>query len=253
MFNFNARSKQQKQFLRKFINNPCFLKNCFDKKELNLLNSVYDQQIEEQHNDIAVKIHQVRFATGILKDELSALIKEKFSHLLGDYVIDRISGMTSDTPNQIHTDTINVETDLPPHKNIMIPISVNGAFEQTKHWAACYTVYFNQVWLHRAGKAIFRAGYRPEASRSEMEVYDYKNLDNLAYTKFSLDFYEKYLSHLPYAHCKNLSPLSTFQWEPNSAIIFDRNRLHTSNNYIIKNVKWKRFICVFTNHATSGN
>lgn len=250
--NFNIRSEQQKAFLRQYISDPVAIANCFDSAEISLLSEIYNQTTED-HSDIAVQIHKVKFAKGTLKEEITSLINEKFSHLLGNYVIDRISGMTSDTPNQIHTDTINIENNQPPHKNIMIPIDVNGKAEHTNDWAACQTIYFKQVWLHRCGKAIFKHGYRPDHMRLENEVYDYSNLDNTTFANFPIDFYQKYLSHLPYAHCTSLSPLSTFQWKPKSAILFDRNRLHTSNNYIINGVKWKRFICVFTNHATSGN
>lgn len=249
--NLKPRTELQKEFLKKHISEPIYLSNYLDKHDIKLLHKIYDQPLEENHQDTAVSKHQIRFAKGSLRNELDGWVHEKFGKYLGNYVIDRIFGSTSESPTQIHTDSINIEDELPPHKNIMIPISVNGHNEFTQDWLGCQTIYFDQIWLERCGRSLFKKGYRAESAREDIEVYDYSKLLNVTEEKFPVEIYIKYLTHLPYAHCMGLSPMFIAEWRPNSPILFDRNRLHTSNNYIINNVKWKRFICVFTNHADS--
>lgn len=251
--NLNKRSEKQKEFLRQHISPTQVLYNHLDKCDRDLLLNIYEQPLETGHKDFAVSKHQIRFAKGSLRKELDAWVSEKFGEYLGDYVVDRIFGSTSESPTQIHTDSINVETDLPPHKNIMIPLSINGHIDRTSDWDGCQTIYFDQVWLERCGRSLFKHGYRSENLRENIEVYDYSGLDNLTDKQFPSEPYMQYLTHIPYAHCSGLSVETIAQWEPFAPVLFDRNRLHTANNYLINGVTWKRFVCIFTNHAISGN
>ncbi|NJO60974.1 MAG: hypothetical protein HC836_22770 [Richelia sp. RM2_1_2] len=250
--NLSKRSEEQKIFLRKHITDPVFLENYLDAADLTLLQSIYTQPIDTTHHDSAVSKHQIRFAKGSLRSELDHWVNEKFGKFLGNYTVDRIFGSTSESPTQIHTDSINIEDEAAPHKNIMIPLSVNGHTNMHKDWNGCQTIYFDQVWLERCGRSLFKKGYKSDNAREDIEVFDYSALDNVSNSIFPIDFYIKYLTHIPYAHCVGLSPLFIANWMLGSPVLFDRNRLHTSNNYTITGVKWKRFVCVFTNHATNN-
>jgi hypothetical protein len=249
----SPRPKQQQEFMRGKSLPPLLLFNFLDDIDLKLLYRIYDDiSIATDHHDKAVSKHQIRFVKDKFLEEMTEWVAYKFGSLLGQYTIDRIFGSTSESPTQIHVDATNVEGELPPYRNIMIPISVNNTIDDETEWSKCSTVYFDQLFYARSGKALFKKGYRSENAREDIEVYDYSTLDNLRQAEFPLVFYKDYLTHLPYAHLEGLSVAANCSWQPRSPILFDRNRLHTSNNYLIKGVTTKRFVCIFTNHTETG-
>jgi len=63
---------------------------------------------------------------------------------------------------------------------------------------------------------------------------------------FDEESYEKLLSHIPYNYLKSLKIAKIFDWNPGSALVWNRTKLHTSNNYIKDGVKEKLGLAIFT-------
>jgi len=58
--------------------------------------------------------------------------------------------------------------------------------------------------------------------------------------------YEKYLSHCKWDDVQKVSIKEIFEWQRGKAVTWDRNLLHTSDNFIKNNVKVKTALVIFT-------
>ena len=58
--------------------------------------------------------------------------------------------------------------------------------------------------------------------------------------------YDKYLTHIDYNSLQSLKIETVFNWEPTSALIWDRTTLHASNNYLVDGVENKLGMAIFT-------
>ena len=58
--------------------------------------------------------------------------------------------------------------------------------------------------------------------------------------------YDKYLTHIDYNSLQSLKIETVFNWEPTSALIWNRTTLHASNNYLVDGVKNKLGMAIFT-------
>jgi len=65
--------------------------------------------------------------------------------------------------------------------------------------------------------------------------------------KFDISFHKKYLSHQPLKDFSGLNVDINYKWKPGEALIWDRTRLHISNNYQINGVSKKLGIAIFFN------
>lgn len=65
--------------------------------------------------------------------------------------------------------------------------------------------------------------------------------------KFNLKYYKKYLSHQSIDDFKGLTIDLNYKWKPGEALIWDRTRIHSSDNYLINGVKKKLAIAIFFN------
>ena len=68
--------------------------------------------------------------------------------------------------------------------------------------------------------------------------------------KFNVSFYKKYLSHQPLKDFSGLNVDINYKWKPGEALVWDRTRLHISNNYQVNGVKKKLGIAIFFNKKT---
>ena len=65
-------------------------------------------------------------------------------------------------------------------------------------------------------------------------------------TPFNKENYDEYLSHLPYDLLDGLKIERVFDWKPGSALIWNRTKLHSSNNYLKERIQSKMGLAVFT-------
>jgi len=64
--------------------------------------------------------------------------------------------------------------------------------------------------------------------------------------KFDLEVYNKYLTHQPYEDCTSLEVDQAISWSVGSLIIWDRVRIHCSDNFLKNNIESKTCIALFT-------
>ncbi len=63
---------------------------------------------------------------------------------------------------------------------------------------------------------------------------------------FNKSLYEKYLTHQQYEDCKSLELDQAIETKVGSLIYWDRTRIHSSDNFIMNNVKSKTLLALFT-------
>ena len=63
---------------------------------------------------------------------------------------------------------------------------------------------------------------------------------------FDKKHYDEYLTHIDYNSLQSLKIETVFNWEPTSALIWDRTTLHASNNYLVDGVENKLGMAIFT-------
>lgn len=63
---------------------------------------------------------------------------------------------------------------------------------------------------------------------------------------FDKEQYKKYLTHIDYNSLQSLKIDTIFNWDPTSALIWDRTTLHASNNYLLDGVENKLGMAIFT-------
>ena len=66
-------------------------------------------------------------------------------------------------------------------------------------------------------------------------------------TPFDKEQYQQHLTHIDYDALQSLKIDKIFTWKPGSALIWDRAKLHASNNYLVDGVKSKLGLAIFTN------
>jgi len=65
--------------------------------------------------------------------------------------------------------------------------------------------------------------------------------------KFDYKFYKKYLTHQPIQDFHGLNVDLNYKWKPGEALVWDRSRIHTSDNYKLYGAKKKLGIAIFFN------
>lgn len=73
-----------------------------------------------------------------------------------------------------------------------------------------------------------------------------ETLPSLSPPKIDQETYDKYLTHLPHYHKDKLSIDTIFPWKKGSLLIFDRNRLHCSDNFLARGLISKRGFVIWT-------
>ena len=61
-----------------------------------------------------------------------------------------------------------------------------------------------------------------------------------------LDDYEKYMTHQPFEDCKGLEIDSALSWEPGALLMWDRVRIHSSDNFLKNGIISKTCIALFS-------
>lgn len=71
-------------------------------------------------------------------------------------------------------------------------------------------------------------------------------LSSFSPSKIDQATYDKHLTHLPYYHKDKLSIDAIFPWKKGSLLMFDRNRLHCSDNFLARGLTSKRGFVIWT-------
>ncbi len=66
--------------------------------------------------------------------------------------------------------------------------------------------------------------------------------------KFDYEFYKKYLSHQPYKDYYGLEVDLNYKWNLGDMLVWDRTKIHTSDNYLLKGAKKKMALAIFFSH-----
>ncbi len=167
---------------------------------------------------------------------------DKLNDLIGDHELDFFVFQEAIKPWQIHAD-IRWYQDKIPHKTVCIPLDVISDNEQ---WVDTHTITFKQRDYFRNNPDTNEGSY---GNKSNMQrYYDNANTENLCEGyKISKEQHKKHFSHMPYNYLKGLEIDSIKLWEPKSAICWDQNQLHCSDNFLTNNVQTKKSLIFFTN------
>ena len=74
--------------------------------------------------------------------------------------------------------------------------------------------------------------------RTSSHIVNGKDLD--------IKVYEKYMTHQPYEDCKSLEIDQAFSWEPGNLLVWDRIRIHSSDNFLKNGIDSKSCIALFS-------
>ena len=64
--------------------------------------------------------------------------------------------------------------------------------------------------------------------------------------KIDKKIYDLYLTHQPYEDCDGLEIDAALSWEPGSLLVWDRVRIHSSDNFLLNGIDNKTCIALFT-------
>lgn len=139
---------------------------------------------------------------------------------------------------QIHADSGYNNPNV--YKGIIIPLECESGS----------TVFFDNYW-HGDGAKFVRSedpfghvvDQEKQLSTKDQRITDYTNIVNYNGRPFDCDFYEKYLTHIPYENLYGLTVETIASWHPGDVIVFDRHQLHCASNEHERKIG----ISVFTN------
>ena len=165
-----------------------------------------------------------------------------------DYVIESADFRTQTYQGRPHVDSGETEEELNGHA-ILIPL---------KYSEDNYTVFFNNRW--NGPKAKFSKNFTQEKEENLSEVSkrnkkifgnqpinDYKDIINISMEDFDKDEHQKWLSHIKIEDLKGFTLESVLPWKLGSAIVWDRNQIHTGTHFLSK----KTFLTIFTTKNTN--
>lgn len=143
-------------------------------------------------------------------------------------------------PHVIHNDD-NLKVDH-PYKAFNIPLHVEGDDNLT------HLIMFNQFYSQGPAK-FFRDDVKDRPVHYNVPITNYENVYGLDDIGISEDFRKEYLTHLKKSWLKGLSINSVLSWKTGSVLEFDSTRLHCSNDWLSKGIKYKIGLSIFT-HKT---
>jgi hypothetical protein len=157
------------------------------------------------------------------------LIKRVCDSVLDEeYEVEEVVINDSKISFQIHTD--NGYSNDKSYKGVLIPLTTFGGVGST--------VYFDNYYHGDAAKFVssedpYKNHKRDETKNlttQDQRIHDYSVLENYTGHDFPRDDYENYLNHIPYENLHGLKLDRVVEWQPGSAIVFDRNQLHAASS-----------------------
>ena len=133
-----------------------------------------------------------------------------------------VGGNFFTTPNPFHIHTDNGK-DNEPDFNILIPLS-EGVDHNTILFDQTYNGWASHFWVGSMYK------YFPDPVYN-LPKRDFINVNDIVTTRFDIELYTRYLSHLPYESVQGLSIKEVHKWKLGEHYIFECNRLHASSNF----------------------
>lgn len=234
------RSNEVINKIKKTHSDPKIIKNFIQTSDIEKFLSIHDSSTLEtpHHGEDLV----YRFSSSEI-NEINEWVHSKFD-LPFPYVVDMVStkenlGNPFDVfhVDKSHRRISEGALNEVLYKTILIPLYVNG--DITK----CFTCFAKQHYYHHS--VYFK--YNDDSAKMPFGVNCYDDIDEINYNdEFDSYNYEKYVSHISKNHLYGLQFDCAMQWEYNSCIIFDRTQLHCSNNYILHEIRHRKFIQIQT-------
>ncbi len=82
---------------------------------------------------------------------------------------------------------------------------------------------------------------------SKTKRYNLRTASHIVNDKdIDIKVYEKYMTHQPYDDCKSLEIDQAFSWEPGNLLVWDRVRIHCSDNFLKNGIDNKTCIALFS-------
>ncbi len=82
---------------------------------------------------------------------------------------------------------------------------------------------------------------------SKTKRYNLRTASHIVNDKdIDIKVYEKYMTHQPYDDCKSLEIDKAFSWEPGNLLVWDRVRIHCSDNFLKNGIDNKTCIALFS-------
>lgn len=176
-----------------------------------------DKILLERENSERIEKHHGIVNHRLKKSNLHWILEELG---YGDHKI--VGGNFFSTPNPFHVHTDNGK-DNDPDFNILIPLNQQQDFT-TVIYDQTYSGYASHFWVGSLYK------YFPSPAYNEPKR-DYIGVNNLISDSFNINFYVKYLTHLPYETLQGLSIQQSHTWKIGQVYKFECNRLHSSSNF----------------------
>jgi len=154
------------------------------------------------------------------------------------YTVEEVVFNESKISFQIHADSGYDNQSV--YKGIIIPLLC----EQGS------TVFFDNYWHKDAAKFTKSQDpfehvkdKRQQLSSKDQRITDYSDILNYNDTPFDQQFYEQYLTHVPYENLHGLTVEQIVPWVLGDVIVFDRTQLHCASNEHDRKIG----VTVFTN------
>jgi hypothetical protein len=228
------RSTDQIKKIQSKISDPYSVENFLTEFEVQHLISLYENhqstdKIYKNTGPITLNINHY------LNDEVVSSIIYRLQNYIGIFEITAAFFFQTNVPHVIHNDDTFELSDV--YKGITIPLKLFGKGEG--YPKLCF---FDQFYFH--GPAKFFYGSKNIPTYYNKQVYNYDQIDNIAFTKF-IDHWN-YFTHLKPQWLTGLSLNSAKDWKPTSALIFDSVRLHCASDFRNLGYSGKLGLSIFT-------
>ena len=237
---------EQEERLRAAATPSGCVENFLTEEEFKFCRSLFDQPIEwPEHGQVS---KYWGFGWNDPVGQQLHWIKPKIDQIFLDWELDFFALQEAIAPWKIHAD-IRWYPDKLPYKVIILPLDVEPTTGPVSpdQWPDSYTLSFNQrnylsKWNKQLPITANDQGHpqwpRPcEAIQNENLVSGYH---------ISCDFWEKYLTHVPYEYVEGLTLDKVHKWIPRSLVYHDNTALHCADNFLVNGIKTKRCLMLFT-------
>ena len=209
----------------KSLESPPKILNIFSKKEIKMIQELYDILPEKVFN----KKQNIRKKAWIqnYNKELDKIYFDKVKDVLGDFKMDTLKSETGEdlyglfhesfSPLPLHVDTGFNENDI-IYKQVITPLSSFGD-----------TVVFKNKWYGRSTTFTINTEelqFKPKHGQND------RSYKHLADGEFDKIIHQKYLTHIDINNLKGLKVELIYNWKVGETLIMDRSHIHSSSSRI---------------------
>jgi hypothetical protein len=223
------RTIQQITEIQKHETPPVVISNALTSSKVQLLLNYYRNSDKTLEKNTGPKVLYINEGDGII-DDIIAKLRTRF----GDFKVRSAHYFDVNSPHIIHNDD---DKDLPKcYKAFTIPLWCNGDDDDIG------LVMYDQFYYH--GPAKFINGETQQSSvHYNQFVREYRNVD---YTTSDLIEDTSQITHLREHWLKGLSVYKILPWKIGSILAFESLRLHSSTDFVSKEIDQKIGISIFT-------